>query len=122
MTGILEAIHADLQIIKAALQNGAAAPAASAQPAAPAVVDPFGLAAPAAPAAPAAVTEAQVMALIEPHLDNAALKTALQGVLGQMGIARLPDARPDQYPELYTRFTGVIQQFAAQPAAPTSII
>jgi hypothetical protein len=120
MTGILEAIHADLQIIKAALQNGAAAPAQTAAPAAPAAVDPFaGLG---APAAPAAVTEAQVMALIEPHLDNAAIKTALQGVLGQMGIARLPDARPDQYPEMYQRFAGIIQQFAAQPAQPQSII
>ena len=64
------------------------------------------------------------MSLIEPHLDNAALKGQLSQVLSQMGIARLPEARPDQLPELYTRFSQVIQQFAGQPAAaqPTSII
>jgi hypothetical protein len=122
MTGILEAIHADLQIIKAALQNGAA-PAAAAPAAQPAAIDPFA-AAPAAPVQPAQITEAQVMSLIEPHLDNAALKGALSQVLAAMGIARLPEARPDQLPELYTRFSQVIQQFAAQPAPaqPQSII
>lgn len=119
MTGILEAIHADLQIIKGLL-NGAAA-AQPAAPVQPAPIDPFA-AAPVQP--PAQITEAQVMSLIEPHLDNAALKGALSQVLAAMGIARLPEARPDQLPELYQRFSGVIAQFAAQPAPaqPQSII
>jgi hypothetical protein len=120
MTGILEAIHADLQIIKGLLNGGATgagqqAPAQPPQTQLQQPVDPFA-AAPAAPAQPAQVTEAQVMSLIEPHLDNAALKGQLSQVLSQMGIARLPEARPDQLPELYTRFSQVIQQFATQPA------
>jgi hypothetical protein len=126
MSGILEAIYAELQAIHACLNSGAAQQPVAQQPIAqqpvptqlPAPVDPFA----AAPAAPAQVTEAQVMALIEPHLDNAAVKTALQGVLAQMGIARLPDARPDQYGDLYQRFSAVINQFKTQTAAPASII
>jgi hypothetical protein len=62
------------------------------------------------------------MALIEPHLANAAVKTALQGVLAQMGIGKLPDARPDQLNELFQRFQSVIAQTAGAAAQPTGII
>lgn len=135
MSGILEAIHAELQAINAKLSAGAAPQAAAPAPAAtvaaqpiqqPAVqqptpaVDPFAAAPPVTNGA-GTVSEAQVMALIEPHLDNLALKTALSGVLGQMGIARLPEARPDQLPALYQAFQGIIAQHAAAPAAGAPI-
>jgi 2-oxoglutarate dehydrogenase E2 component (dihydrolipoamide succinyltransferase) len=132
MSGILEQILAGLQALRAAvaagIPAGAPVPAAAAIPAPapvaapiPAPIDPFA-AAPAA-TAPAQVTEAMVMTLIEPHLDNAPLKAALSAVLGSMGIARLPEARPDQYAALYQAFTGVIAQHAAPAAtAAPSII
>ena len=81
------------------------------------VHDPFAAIPAPTPAANGAITEAHVMSLIEPHLDNAPLKAALSGVLAQMGIARLPEARPDQYPALYQAFQGVIAQHAAPAAA-----
>jgi hypothetical protein len=70
------------------------------------------------------VTDADVTDLIQPHLANPALKAAFQGVIKQMGIERLPEAKPEQYAELFQRFTAVIQQSgqAAQPAATLSII
>jgi hypothetical protein len=129
----MEQILAELVKLNAAVAAGGAAgavpaPVAPVQPLAPAVaaaipapIDPFA-AAPAA-TAPAQVTEAMVMTLIEPHLDNAPLKAALSAVLGSMGIARLPEARPDQYAALYQAFTGVIAQHAAPAAtAAPSII
>lgn len=131
MSGILEQILAELQAIKAILSAGApvatqpVVPAtqpvvsATQQVSAAAPADPFGLAAPAA----TAVTDAMVMGLIEPHLDNAPLKAGLQAVLAQMGIARLPEARPDQLPALYTAFQQVIAQFSSPPAgAALSIV
>jgi hypothetical protein len=60
-----------------------------------------------------ALTEDALMALIEPHLDNATIKTAFQGVLAQMGIPRLPEARPDQYAALYNAFSTVIAQHSS---------
>jgi len=133
MSGILEQIFAELVGIRTALGTlqGAQAPAAqqpATQPVQPAVQaqqpahDPF------APVAgptngSGQVTEAQVMGLIEPHLDNTPLKAALSAVLASMGIARLPEARPDQLPALYQAFQGVIAQHAAPAAAAvTSII
>lgn len=119
MSGIMEAILAELQSINARLAAGAGqtngAAVVQQQP-----VDPFAPATTHTP--PAQVTEAQVMALIEPHLENQPLKAGLQQVLAAMGIARLPEARPDQYAELYQRFTGVIQQFANPAGAGASII
>lgn len=126
MSGLLEQILSELQQIRLALSNQpAASNGAITQPAAtPPAHDPFGGMTTAAPVQPVQITEAQVMGLIEPHLENAPLKQALSGVLAQMGIARLPDARPDQYADLYQRFQQVIAQYAgAQPAAqPASII
>jgi hypothetical protein len=131
MSGILENILSELQAIRLALATSPAAsnghiPAAQPQPVQPvaqpvAQPDPFA----AAPQQPVqqAVTEADVMALINPHLANANVKAALQGVLAQLGIARLPDARPDQYAELYNRFNAVIQQASGAAAqAGVSII
>lgn len=126
MSGIMEQVLAELQGIRAALTGAPTQPSQPAQIAQQPVQaqqpanDPF---APATPATNGAITEAHVMALIEPHLDNVALKAGLSAVLQQMGIARLPEARPDQYPSLYNAFQGVIAQYAATPAQqPTSII
>jgi hypothetical protein len=67
-------------------------------------------AAPPPPPANQALSEDMLMALIEPHLDNVTIKTAFQGVLAQMGIPRLPEARADQYAALYSAFSNVIAQ------------
>jgi hypothetical protein len=67
------------------------------------------------------LTEDALMALIEPHLENITIKTGLQGVLQAMGIPRLPEARPDQYQELYNRFTAVIQQHSPHGATGSII-
>jgi hypothetical protein len=127
MSGILEQIFAELVGIRTALGTlqGAQAPTAlppATQPAVQAQPDPFAPA-PAVTNGSGQITEAAVMGLIEPHLDNAPLKAALSAVLAGMGIARLPEARPDQLPALYSAFQGVIAQHAAPAAAtPTSII
>lgn len=133
MSGILEQILADLQVIKAAL-NGA--PAAAVAPAAPAAAipaaipgpapaaDPLSMGAPAQP--PVAVTGDMIMALITPHLENAGVKSALAAELAALGIPGLPAAREDQYAEIYQRFQRAIAANAAPAgmpaAAPTSII
>lgn len=138
MSGILEQIFADLQIVKQMLANGAAQPAAAQPsnvvPITPAVVaapatDAFGMPVAAAPAAvPANMTEETVMALIRPHLENEAVRTALSVAMNEAGLQKLPDAQPHQYPDLYQRFTAVIAKHAggagtpAIPAASSSII
>jgi hypothetical protein len=128
MSGLLEQILAELQAIRLAVSSNAGIQPNGGMPAQqPNVpvhqpvqpqVDPF---AAAQPVQTQQVTDAMVMALIEPHLANAAVKTALQGVLQQMGIPRLPDARPDQLGDLYNRFQAVIAQTAGA-AQPTGII
>jgi hypothetical protein len=122
MSGIMEAILGELQAIRLALSTGPALSNGGIQQQQPAATDAFGMPVNPAPTTPANVTEAQVMALIEPHLENAPLKAGLQAVLAAMGIARLPEARPDQYVELYTKFQSVIAQHAAAPGAVGSII
>lgn len=64
-----------------------------------------------------AVSNEMLTALIQPHLANPAIKAAMQGVLAQMNIPGLPQAREDQYAELYQRFSAVIQQASAQQPA-----
>jgi hypothetical protein len=70
------------------------------------------------------VTDADITDLIQPHLSNPALKAAFQGVIQQMGIARLPEAKPEQYSELHQRFSQAIEQATAgqQQGAAKSII
>ena len=142
MTGVLEnmqaAIVAMQQEVAAIKQHLAAAPAApAATPVAAAnpfaatapvaAANPFaglgGAATPAA-AAPVNVTADQIVALITPHLDNAAVKEALGAEMAAMGIPALPEAQPNQYGELYQRFANVIGRFqgAAQAAAPSSLV
>ena len=119
MSGIMEQILAELQSINASIRAQGHAPAMpAATPAPAAATDPFA-AAPAAappPPAPTEVSEEQIMALIEPHLTNATIKSAMQGVLQTMGIARLPDTTPEQRPTLYRQFQAIIAQHSA--AAP----
>ena len=83
--------------------------------------------APPPPAAPQQhITDKDVMALIQPYLDNQAAKDAFKAALTQMGVAGLPELRPDQYGEAYNRFASVVAQIqqaqAAQPQQTASII
>lgn len=56
------------------------------------------------------VTPNMIQALIAPMVQNEQIKAALTAQMQQMGIQNLPDARPDQLPELYQRFQQVEQQ------------
>lgn len=67
--------------------------------------NPFG-----APAQTETVTPDMIQSLITPLVQNEQIKAALQAQMQQMGIANLPDVRPDQLPELYKRFSTVKQQ------------
>jgi hypothetical protein len=125
MSGIMEAILAELQKINLQLATAPAALNGGAHTPAQPQTDAFGMPitqTPAVAQVPANITEAMVMGLIEPHLDNAPLKAGLQQVLAAMGIARLPEARPDQYTELYTKFQQTIAQHSGGAAATTSIL
>lgn len=88
-----------------------------------------GLSFAATPAAPppavANVTGDMITALIQPHVDNAAIKEALGAEMRAMGVNALPETQPHQYAEMYQRFQGVIARFqggaAAAPAAASII-
>jgi hypothetical protein len=136
MTGILEQVLAELQGIKALLNNmsitqdvvipaNQAKPNGSGQPQTVAVSDPFNMSTPTPTPSPAAVsyTDDQIMALIEPYLNNAPVKQDFQVVLQSMNIPKLIEARPDQYNELYAKFTAVIQKHGPQAVnSPVSIL
>jgi hypothetical protein len=122
MSGILERIEEKLDRVIAHLAQ--AAPAAQVAPAA----DPFGGIG-AAPAAttPPNITADMITALIQPHLDNAAVKAALGEAMRQHGIDALPNTPPEKYAALYASFQSVIASHAgggapAAAAANTSII
>jgi hypothetical protein len=68
------------------------------------------------------VTDEDITSLIQPHLNDPALKAGFQGVLQQMGIPRLPEAKPEQYAELHARFSAVIAQSATVSPSSVSII
>jgi hypothetical protein len=130
MSGVFERMQADIAEIRVALQALAAgkvqpavtAPATMPAPA-PAAPDAFGMgvAAP-APAPAVQVTNEMITALVQPVLANEAIRGALQQELAAMGIARLPDTRPDQYAEVYNRFKAVIDRHTATaPAAAAPV-
>lgn len=127
MSGVLERMQADIAEIRVALQALAAGkvqPAVTAATAAPAPApDAFGMGhAAAAPAPAVTVTNEMITALVQPVLANEAIRGALQQELAAMGIARLPDTRPDQYTEVYNRFKAVIDRHtAAAPAAAAPV-
>lgn len=123
MSGVLERMQADIAEIRAAIQALAAgkpgpqtAPVHQPAPA-PAPADAFGGMTAPAPAAPPTVTNEMITALVQPVLANETIRAALQAELAAMGIARLPDTRPDQYGEVYNRFKAVIDRHSAAPAA-----
>lgn len=73
------------------------------------------------------VTPEMIQTLITPLVQNEQIKQALTGQMQAMGINNLPDARPEQLPELYARFKQVEEQARAagllnQQAAAPSII
>lgn len=59
------------------------------------------------------VTPDMIQQLITPLVQNDQIKQALTAQMQQMGINNLPDARPDQLAELYSRFQNVEQQARA---------
>lgn len=123
MSGIIERIEAKIdQLIAASVQPAHnPAPSMGLQPQQPTpaptpTVDPLAFATP-TPTPAATVTNDMITALIQPHLNDPAIKAGLQGVLAQMNIPGLPAAREDQYAALYQAFQAVIAAAAPQPAA-----
>lgn len=53
------------------------------------------------------VTPQMIQTLIAPLVQNESMKAQLSQAMNAMGITNLPDARPDQLPELYQRFQAV---------------
>lgn len=137
MSGLLEAIHADLQYIKGQLERLGGAPVQQQagfgyqppvqQPATTGYVQPAAQPAPVA-APPANLTADQITALIQPHIANEQIKAELGTAMRAMGINALPETQPHQYGELYQRFQAVIQRFTGggapvqQAAAPPASI
>lgn len=116
MSGIMEQVLAEVQGIAArldALQSKGGVMPELQQQQKP-TLDAGGLTA--QPAVPPNLTDDALMSLIEPYLENMTIKTGLQQVLAQMGIPRLPEAKPEQYEELYRKFTAVIQQHGGAAA------
>lgn len=101
------------------LAGGAAATQTS--PAAAAVTAAAPAAAPALSAAAQAATSETLLALIQPHLGNQAMKDAFGVAMRGMGIPNLPEVQPHQIPALYDAFEKVIAS-APAAAAPVSII
>lgn len=127
--GILEEINEKLDRIMAHLAQAASAPAvttaattAAAAPAAAPAADPFGgLGAAPAATTPPNITADMITALIQPHLDNAAVKAALGEAMRQHGIDALPNTPPEKYAALYASFQSVIASHAGGgTAAPTA--
>ena len=77
-------------------------------------------------AAAQAATGESLLALIQPHIGNEAIKGALGVAMRNLGIQGLPEAQPHQYSALYSAFEGVLAQYGvggpAPAAAVTSII
>lgn len=83
--------------------------------------DPFGgLGGTTAVVAPVEVTPAMLQAVVEPLIANETAKGELVAHLQAMGIEGLPQARPDQYPELYRRFNEVKAKYAGATAATST--
>jgi hypothetical protein len=72
------------------------------------------------PPAATGVDADAITALIQPHVENPAIKAALGATMRQMGINALPETQPHQYAELYSRFQAVLAQHAQQPQQPAS--
>lgn len=105
------------------LAGGAAATQTSPQPAAAAMTAAAAAAAaPALSAAAQAATSETLLALIQPHLGNQAMKDAFGVAMRGMGIPNLPEVQPHQIPALYDAFEKVIASAPAAAAAPVSII
>lgn len=113
------------QLLAAALRAAANAldggnVAATQQSVAPAALTPAPvMQQPITPAAPQTVTDADLLALIQPHLDNAALKAELGNVMRGMGINGLPEAQPHQFGPLYAAFQGVLARYGIGGPAPS---
>lgn len=118
---------AHVQAQQAQAQQPQAQQAQAQQPQTPAAInDPFGLGMTAGTAAPATpppveVTPKMLTELIMPLLSNEAAKQRLQQAMHSMGISELPAARPDQLPELYTKFKAIADEVnGAAGAAPAT--
>lgn len=54
-----------------------------------------------------AVTSDMILALVQPLAEHPVARPLMQQAMQAMGINALPDAKPEQYGELYNRFLGV---------------
>lgn len=139
MSGILEILHDDLQLIKQHLGFAPRAPLAAniatvqtqplstVQPyVAPVQQQPLANAV----AVPANLTGEQIVAFIQPYIHNEAIKADLGTAMRSMGINALPETQPHQFAQLYSLFQAVIARHTGgtavtqAPVAPvaTSII
>lgn len=122
--GILEQLLAAIQANTAAHANGGTANGGAAPAHQPAYVPPQS----AQPLQPSSITAEQITALIQPHIGNEQIKTALGNAMRANGVANLPEAQPHQYGALYQAFQNVLAQFgiggaqAQQPGVGASII
>lgn len=55
-----------------------------------------------------AIDSDAIMALIQPHIANDTIKTALGVAMRAAGVNNLPEAQPHQYPALFQAFQKVI--------------
>ena len=63
------------------------------------------------------MTPDQLLALIQPHVANEAIKAALGAAMRANGVAALPEATPAQVPVLYAAFQNVLAQHGIGGAA-----
>lgn len=123
MDGILERLIAAINANTAAILGQAPA----ANPVAPAILTPAIQAVAQLTPAPASVTGDQITALIQPHIGNETIKTALGVAMRAMGINALPETQPHQFVPLYQAFQAVIAAHTGgagqtTPAPSASII
>lgn len=126
--GILENILAAIQQNTAAINALAAARAGGGTAVNSAIgTQDAGLAiSPPAPVQPSlgatGVTSEQLMALIQPHIANEAIKAALGTAMRNLGVNTLPEAQPHHFGPLFQAFQAVIVQHTAGGglAAPAS--
>lgn len=119
---ILAAIQANTDALNRSMASSGVMPGTQASPLAPAAQ----LLAPPAPA-PAGVDADALLALIQPHIANDAIKAALGVAMRSLGINALPETQPHQYAPLYQSFQAVLAAHgvggpAPAPVASTSII
>lgn len=112
IAALIQALSANTAALSARSTSGdvsSLGPAGSVGPATAALAAPV----------PANITADSITALIQPHLDNAPLKTELGVAMRSMGINALPEIQPHQFSQVYAAFQGVLAKYGIGGAAPT---